>query len=86
MKVITPPSYQKMVAISPGSSVASPHRALFLVITNSSNSIALTFADNTTLTLSNITTASGTTTGNLILPLSVLKVTAATNITVYGMI
>ena len=86
MKAITPASYQKMVAITPGSNAAPPHRALFLVITNATNSIALTFVDNTTLTLTNITTASGTTTGNLILPLSVLKVTAATAVTVYGMI
>jgi len=86
MKVITPTSYQKMFTITAGSNVVSPQRALFLVITNSSNSIAFTFQDGSTLTLSDLTTASGTTTGNIILPLSVAKVTAATNITVYGMI
>lgn len=86
MKVITPSSYQKIFAITPGAAIVSPNRGLLLQITNATNSIALTFVDDTTVTLSNLAVQPTTGTATLILPISVKKVTAATAITVYGLL
>ena len=82
MKAITPASYQKVFAITPAATTASPHRALLLTYISSTNSIGLKFFDGSGVTLTNL----GTTGTSDIYPIIANQVISASGLTAYGLI
>ena len=82
MKAITPASYQKVFAITPGTTRLPAHRGLFLTYTSVPNSIGLKFFDGTGVTLFNL----GAANTSDVLPIITDQVISASGLTAYGVV